>query len=329
MKTTSQTETEVIIIGAGPIGLACGIELSKRGVSHLILEKGSLVNSIFLYPTNMTFFSTSERLELGDVPFISHQIKPNRKEALEYYRRVTAHYNLNIHLYEKVEKIVREDGGFRVLSEKESYRSRFVVIATGFYAQPQLMGVPGEDLPKVRHYYDEPHPYSGQKIAVIGAGNSAVDAALETYRAGAEVTMIIRGSELKSSIKYWVKPDIENRIKEGSIKALFGARVKEIKLNSIIVEDDDGIRSIPNDFVLAMTGYRPDYTLLKKVGIRVGDDPFKTPYYNEDTYQTNVQGLYLAGVICGGLNTSKWFIENARSHATSIAEHIFEEIKKG
>jgi thioredoxin reductase (NADPH) len=329
MKTTSERTPQVIIIGAGPIGLACGIELSKRNISHLIIEKGSLVNSIYLYPTNMTFFSTSERLELGEVPFISHQTKPNRKEALEYYRRVAAHYKLNVHLYEEVEHISRDSGFFTVKTGKANYTSKYVIIATGFYAQPLLMEVPGEDLPKVKHYYDEPHPYAGQNVAVVGAGNSAVDAALETYREGARVTMIGRDSELKPSIKYWVKPDIENRIKEGSIEALFNTIVKEIRPHSIIVEDKGSEKELPNDFVLAMTGYRPDYSLLEKAGVKIEEDIFQTPVFNEKTYQTDVDGLYLAGVICGGLNTSKWFIENARSHATEITEHIFQDIKKG
>ncbi|HFB67567.1 MAG TPA: YpdA family putative bacillithiol disulfide reductase, partial [Calditrichae bacterium] len=227
---------DVIIIGGGPIGLACGIEARKRGFSHLILEKGCLVNSVFHFPTNMTFFSTSERLEIGDVPFISHGEKPTRREALEYYRRVTAHWNLNVHTYEAAKKLQGQFPEFVVESERATYSAKAVIVATGFYDQPNLLHVPGEDLPKVKHYYDEPHPYVFQHVAVIGGGNSAVDVALETFRRGAaSVTMIVREPALKSTIKYWVRPDIENRIKEGSIRAYFNSEVVEIRPKEIDV----------------------------------------------------------------------------------------------
>lgn len=315
----------IAIIGAGPIGIACAIELKKQGLESVIIDKGCLVNSIFLYPTNMTFFSTSERLELGDVPFISHQVKPTRKEALEYYRRVVSHYKLNTRLYEKVLSIKSSENGFLVHTQKERLSFEKVIIATGFYSQPQLMNVPGEDLPKVKHYYDEPHPYSGQKVAIIGAGNSAVDAALESYRAGAQVTMLIRGNEIKPSVKYWVKPDIENRIKENAIRGLFNTRILQIKEKSIVIETEGNTEEIDNDFVLAMTGYRPDYNLLTSIGIDIQNDESETPFYNEETHETNINGLFLAGVICGGKNTSKWFIENARVHAEIIAKYIADE----
>lgn len=316
----------VIIIGAGPIGIACGIELKKHNIPVLLIDKGCLVNSIFLYPTNMTFFSTSERLEIGDIPFISHNVKPTRKEALEYYRRVAFHYELPLHLYEGVQSIKKETKHFVVQTDKDSYEAEKVIVSTGFYSAPELMGIPGEDLPKVRHYYNEPHPYSGQRVLIIGGGNSAVDAALETYRCDAEVTMIIRGNSLKEGVKYWVRPDIENRIKEGGISALFETEVKEIKADSVLVENANGSFEIENDFVLAMTGYRPDFQLLESAGIALRSDTARTPVYSDITHETNIKGLYLAGVICGGLNTSKWFIENSREHAGVIAKHIADKI---
>ncbi len=313
---------DVIIVGGGPIGLACGIEAKKAGLDYLILEKGCLVNSLYHYPLNMTFFSTSDRLEIGNVPFISHGAKPNRMEALEYYRRVCSFHQLAIHLYEKVESITKGDDGFRIVTTKNSYQSKAVILALGFYDLPYRLNVPGEDLPKVKHYYDEPHPYFGQKIIVVGAANSAVDVALETWRKGAEVTMVIREGELSTSVKYWARPDIENRIKEGSIRAYFNSHITEIKPESVLVKTPEGARIIDNDFVLAMTGYQPPFIFMEAAGVRFSDDEFRTPVYNEGTMETTTEGLYLAGVVCGGLKTNKWFIENSRVHAEMIIRSI-------
>lgn len=311
----------ITIIGAGPIGLACGIELKKKEIPFRIIEKGCLVNSIFHYPTNMTFFSTSERLEIGGVPFISHGVKPTRREALEYYRRVTESYQLPVHLYEKVLDIRGEDGNFDIVTDKDTYKSSKVIISNGFYDRPHMMNVPGEDLPKVIHYYDEPHPYALMKVLVVGAANSAVDVALESYRCGSEVTMVIREPHIKETVKYWVKPDIENRIREGSITAYFNSEVTEIRKKEVDIRTPDGVLTIENDFVMAMTGYEPDFEFLKKLGITFHGEE-QIPWYDETTQESNVPGIYLAGVVCGGLNTSKWFIENAREHAQAISDDI-------
>jgi len=314
-------EFDVIIIGAGAIGMACGIEAQKAGLRYVIIDKGCLVNSMYHYPINMTFFSTSERLEIGNVPFISHGDKPTRREALDYYRRVATVWKLNLRLYEEVQKI-EKNNEFVVRTAKNSYQANYLILATGFYDIPNFLNVKGENLPKVKHYFDEAHPYAFQKVAVIGAANSAVDAALETYRKGADVTMIIRESEIRKSVKYWVKPDIENRIKEGSIKAYFDAKVLEIHPNSLLIEANNKKISIENDFVFAMTGYQPNYELLKNLGIRISEDEKKVPFYDEKTHQTNQENLYLAGVVCGGMETNKWFIENSRYHADNIIAAI-------
>lgn len=313
---------DLIIVGAGPIGLACGIEAKKAGLKYLIIEKGCLVNSLYHYPLNMTFFSTSERLEIGNVPFISHQPKPNRFEALEYFRRVAMSWELNIHLYETVTAIQSSGNGHEVQTSKGTYSSRAVILALGFYDLPYLLNVPGEDLPKVRHYYDEPHPYFGQKVLVIGAANSAVDVALETWRKGATVTMVIREDGIRESVKYWVKPDIENRIKEGSITAYFHSTINRITETTVEINTPEGPVTLENDFVLAMTGYQPPFDFLRACGIAFHDDAFHTPVYNEETMETNVKNLYLAGVVCGGLKTNKWFIENSRVHAEMILKDL-------
>lgn len=318
---------DIVIIGAGPIGLACGIEAKKAGLHYLIVEKGCLVNSLYHYPLNMTFFSTSERLEIGGVPFISHGPKPNRFEALEYYRRVCTTCNLNVKLYEEVTSFGRENNIHMVNTTRGTYRTKVIVLALGFYDLPYLLNVPGEDLPKVRHYYDEPHPYFGQKIAVIGAANSAVDVALETWRKGADVTMIIRESEIRESVKYWVKPDIENRIKEGSIKAYFNAEAIRINERSVDIRTPEGNLTLENDFVLAMTGYQPPFDFMRKLGIAFHNDEFHTPAYDEETMETNVENVYLAGVVCGGLKTNKWFIENSRVHAEMIIKNTSRKFK--
>lgn len=315
-------EFDVVIIGAGPIGLACGIEAKKAGLRYVIIEKGCLVNSLFNYPLNMTFFSTSERLEIGEVPFISHQPKPNRFEALEYYRRVCTSWQLNVKLYEKVTMITSDNDKHVVTTMKGQYESKAIIFALGFYDLPYLLHVPGEDLPKVKHYYDEPHPYFGQRIVVIGAANSAVDVALETWRKGADVTMVIREDGIRDSVKYWVKPDIENRIQEGSIKAYFRSEVKRITPDTVEIKTPEGDKVLENDFVLAMTGYQPPFEFMKASGIQFHEDAYHTPVYNEETMETNVPGIYLAGVVCGGLKTNKWFIENSRVHANMIIENL-------
>ncbi|MBX2913746.1 MAG: YpdA family putative bacillithiol disulfide reductase [Cyclobacteriaceae bacterium] len=314
---------DVVIIGAGPIGLACAIEASKAGMHYLIIEKGCLVNSLYNYPHNMTFFSTSDRLEIGDVPFISNNPKPTRSEALEYYRRVCSSWRLNVKLYESVQAVSKTDtGDFIIITSKNVYHTRAVILALGFYDLPYRLNVEGEDLPKVKHYYDEPHPYFAQKVAIIGAANSAVDAALETWRKGADVTMIIREGAIRESVKYWVKPDIENRIKEGSIKAHFNSTVLRITPDTIEVKTLQGKVVLENDFVLAMTGYQPPFDFMKAMGVAFGTDDFHTPVYNDKTMESNVPGLYLAGVVVGGLKTNKWFIENSRAHAGIIINHL-------
>lgn len=322
IKPLDSKEYDVIIIGGGPVGLTCAIECSKRGFSHLILEKGVLVDSLFHFPTNMTFFSTSQKLEIGDVPFISHTEKPTRREALEYYRRVFSFWNLNVRFYHKVESIEKSDNRFLVKAGGKTFSSKYTIISTGFYGQPRLMNVPGEELDKVYHYYTEVHPFIGQKVAVIGSANSACDVALELYHKEAEVTMIIRQPGISERVKYWIKPNIENRIKEGSIKVYFNTTVKEIKENHIVISSPQGELLLENDFVLAMTGYQPNFEFLKKIGIQLSEDEIKKPIHNPDTLETNVAGIYVAGVINAGLNTSKIFIENSMDHATKILDHI-------
>jgi thioredoxin reductase (NADPH) len=317
-------EYDLIIIGGGPIGLACGIEAKKAGLNYLIIEKGCLVNSLFNYPLNMTFFSTSDRLEIGEVPFISNNPKPTRPEALEYFRRVSSSWNLNINLYEEVKKILHQ-ANFIVETTKGNYPTKAVVLSLGFYDLPYLLNLPGENLPKVKHYYDEAHPYYRQKVAVVGAANSAVDVALETWRKGAEVTMVVRDTALRESVKYWVKPDIENRIKENSIKAYFNSEITRIMETEIEVQTPEGKITLANDFVLAMTGYQPPFEFMEKAGVQFRDDEFHTPIYNEQTMETSVEGLYLAGVVCGGLKTNQWFIENSRNHAKLIVNDLLNK----
>lgn len=312
----------VIIIGAGPIGIATGIQLQERNIPFLIIEKGSLVHSLFHYPVNMTFFSTSDRLEIGNVPFISHGSKPTRKEALEYYRRVAEHFKLPIHLYEDVQSLSGTDGDFTITTDKGEYKAKKVVVATGFYGTANMMNVPGEELDKVKHYYNEPHPYAWQKVLVVGAGNSAVDVALECFRANAQVTMAIRGESIKPTVKYWVKPDIENRIKFGEVQAYFNTTVKEIRPHEVVLNTPEGEVILENDFVLAMTGYHPNFELMGKLNVELSDDDRCMPIHEEKSLETNRKGVYVAGVVCGGMDTSRLFIENTRVHADQIAEHI-------
>lgn len=321
-----QPDVDIIIVGGGPMGIATAIEAKKENLTTLILEKGALVNSVFHFPKNMTFFSTSERLEIGDVPFMSIKEKPTRDEALEYYRRVVNHWKLNVHLYEGVNDIQKQNNTFYVNTDKTTYTAKHVVIATGFYSTPNLLNIPGESLPKVSHYYDEPHQYLHQKVAVIGAGNSACQVALELFHKGVDVTMIIRSKEIKPTVKYWIKPNIENRIKEGSVQAYFESEVKEIKEESIIVNTANKTIELENDFVLAMTGYLPDYDFLSKVGITNCEDEYDTPNYN-DEQQTNIEGMYIAGVVCGGLKTNRFIIENSKHHAQAIVNDITQKQK--
>ena len=316
------TVLDFIIIGAGPIGLSCGIACEQKGLSYQIIEKGTLVNSLFNYPLNMTFFSTSEKLEIGNVPFISHNPKPTRAEALEYYRRVAMHWKLKVRLFEKVRDVTKLGNTFTVSTDKAVFQSRAIIISTGFYDLPNLLQIPGEELAKVHHYYREPHLYYGQKIVVIGAANSAVDVALETWRKGAEVTMVIREKEIGENVKYWVRPDIQNRIKAGDITAYFESKLTAVRENEVDIQTPEGKKTLPNDFVLAMTGYLPDFGLLTQMGVTIGQDEMKTPVHNTETMETNVPGIYLAGVICGGMQTNKWFIENSRDHAAKILNHF-------
>jgi thioredoxin reductase (NADPH) len=313
---------KVIIIGGGPIGIACALEAKKWGMDYLIIEKGPLVNSLYNYPVNMTFFSTAERLEIGNVPFISNNPKPTRSEALEYYRRVTADNKINIHLFEEVAAVTPNGNHHTVKTTKNEYSAEHIIIATGFYDIPYLLNIPGEELPKVKHYYDDPHYYAFQKVIVVGSSNSAVDAALETWRKGAEVTMIVRNNAIGERVKYWVKPDIENRIKEGSIKAYFNSYLLKIGEKEVRVQTPDGEITLENDWVLAMTGYQPNLSFLQKTGITLSADSIRKPAYNEDTHETNIKNIYLAGVICGGMNTHRLFIENSREHAMKIFEKI-------
>ena len=316
--------TDVLIVGAGPTGIAVAIAAQAAGLSHVILERGPLANSLYHFPVNMTFFSTSEKLEVGDVPFISHADKPSRTEALEYYRRLVDSKRLELRTYTPVEAIHRDGDDFRVeAATGEVFAARNVVLATGYYGCPRLLGVPGEDLPKVRHYYDDPHLYIGQRVLVIGAANSACDVALETWMKGADVTMAIRGDRIYDRVKYWIKPNIENRIAEGSIAAYFHSTVREIRPREVVLDTPDGEVTLDNDFVLAMTGYQPDFGFLERCGVRFGDDELRRPLIDEDSCAVEGQaGLYLAGVIQAGLATSELFIENTRHHGRAIVEDI-------
>lgn len=320
--TPTTTSYDLLIIGGGPIGLACGMEAKKAGLSYLILEKGALCNSIYNYPLNMTFFSTSDRLELGGIPFISTGAKPTRTEALDYYRRVYSYFQLQVKLYETVKSVQKERNTFHVLSDKSTYTSHNLVLATGFYDLPNLLNVPGETLPKVLHYYKEPWPFVGQKLLVVGGANSASDAALECWRKGAEVSMVLLSTEVDQNVKYWVRPDIVNRIAEGSIRAFTQARVKEITMQEVIISSPEGDVRIENDWVLALTGYTPDFSLLEQLGVTLSPDEKRQPSYDPSTQASNVPGVYLAGVVCGGLNTREFFIENSIVHAEMLVKDI-------
>jgi thioredoxin reductase (NADPH) len=316
---------DVVIIGGGPIGLACGIECQNAGLSYVILEKGCLVNSIYNYPTTMTFFSTSERLEIGDVPFVSIAAKPTRSEALEYYRRVVQSKKLNIRLFEEVVSVEESDDEYLTKTPKASYKAKYLILSTGFYDIPNKLGVEGEDLSKVTHYYKDPHFYAFQKVLVVGANNSSVDVALETWRKGADVTMVIREPEIGKSVKYWVRPDIENRIEEGAIKAYYNSNVSKITQNQVFINTPDGEVVVENDWVLAMTGYQPNLTCMEKLGVNLSKDSVRKPQFDEKTMETNLPNVFLAGVICGGMDTRSLFIENSRVHADMIVKRILEK----
>lgn len=315
---------DLLIIGAGPTGISCGIAAKKAGLNFIILEKGVLVNSIYHFPTNMTFFSTSKRLEIGNVPFISHTDKPTRKEALEYYRRLADTWKLPINTYEPVESLNKKESAdfYTIKTSKAIYQAKNVVVSTGFYDVARMLNVPGEELPKVNHYYDDAHPYIGKKVLVVGAANSGCDVALELWQKGAEVTMAVRKPTIYPRVKYWIKPNIENRIKEGSIKAYFETTVEKITSNSVVLNTPFGKKEIENDFVFAMTGYKPNYAFFEKLGIEISNDEHRIPLHNPDTFETNLPNVYLAGVVCAGMQTSKLFIENTREHGKVIVSNI-------
>ena len=321
---------DALVVGAGPTGLACGIELEQRGVKTVLIEKGCVVNSIYHYPTNMSFFTTPELLEIGNIPMTSLNEKPNRTEALKYYRKVADHYKLNVHQYEKVDRIAGENNAFEVyttdkLGANHLYRVRKVVLATGYYDVPNMLNVPGEELDKVIHYYKEPHPYYNHDVAVIGAKNSAAIAALELYWTGARVTLIHRGGAISNSVKYWIKPNIENRIKNGEIRAFFHSRVLEICRDSLRIETPEGELTLANDFVFALVGYRPDLEFLGETGITLEADSLR-PRTNPETLESTRPGVFLAGVIVAGMHTNEIFIENGRFHGTLIARAIASQL---
>ncbi|HEY3927788.1 MAG TPA: YpdA family putative bacillithiol disulfide reductase [Candidatus Koribacter sp.] len=317
---------DVLVIGAGPTGLACGIEAQRAGFRVAHIDKGCLVNSLFHYPANMTFFTTPELLEIGDIPFSSANQKPTRQEALEYYRKVSEHYRLDVRQYERVEQIEGADGKFTVTTSNlhgklHRYSAKKLILATGYYDLPNLMNIPGEELPKVFHYYREPHPFFNLDVMVVGAKNSAAIAALELWRHGARVTLVHRGPGIHNNVKYWIKPDIENRIKAGEVKAYFNTSVMQIKPEEVRLQMPDGERGVHNDYVFALTGYHPDFAFLEAIGIEfAGKD--KRPVVDTKTLESNVKGVYLAGVIVAGMRTSEIFIENGRFHGRQIAEHL-------
>jgi thioredoxin reductase (NADPH) len=320
---------DILIVGGGPIGMACGLEAKKASLRYLILEKGVLVNSLYHYPANMTFFSTSERIEIGEIPFVSNNVKPTRPEALEYYRRIAVSQNLNIHLQETVLDIREAGENYEITSSRSTYLAKNLIVATGFYDIPNLLHIPGENLSKVRHYYKEPHFYAMQKLLVVGANNSAVDAALESFRKGAEVTMVVKGEEIGKRVKYWVRPDIINRIEEGSIKAYFHSSLAAIRQKEVDIQTPEKIVTLANDYVLLMTGYQPDFAFLEKLGIVISKDDRKYPSYNKETMESNRKNIYLAGVVAGGMDTHTWFIENSRIHARQIVQDILRKKRAG
>ena len=312
----------VIVVGAGPTGLACGIELKRRGIDTTIIDKGCLTNSLYHYPTHMTFFTTPELLEIGDIPMTSMFEKPTRTEALKYYRRVAGHYQLRINQYERVESIHGEDDNFVVVTDKQTYSARKIVLSTGYYDVPNLLNVPGESLPKVIHYYKEAHPYYNHDVLVVGAKNSAAIIALELYRTGARVTLVHRGPGMHKHVKYWIKPDIENRIKNGEVTAYLGSTVESIAEDTVTLATPNGKVTIANDFVFALTGYHPDFSFIEKLGVRLDENNDRCPVCDPATHESNVPGIYLAGVIVAGERTNEIFIENGRFHGKLIADSL-------
>lgn len=319
--TNQENAYDLIIIGAGPGGLACAIESQRRNLHYLVIEKGCLVNSIFRFPTDTTVFSTPDLLEVGGIPFIIPTVKPKRIDLLNYYRRAAETFEVKINFYEEVESVAAESGSFCVQTTRANYHARAVIVGTGQFDTPNMLNVPGEGLEKVSHYYTEAHPYYRRKVAVIGGKNSAVEAALDLYRHGAQVTLVHRGPSLGKSVKYWIRPDIENRIREGKIHALFETVVEEIREDVVVVRTrDKRTLEIENDFVFAMTGYKPDLDFLSGIGISIRPDG--TPEYDEETLESNIPGVYIAGVITAGCKGSKVFIENSRDHGKKIIGHI-------
>ncbi|MBO0358303.1 YpdA family putative bacillithiol disulfide reductase [Hymenobacter sp. BT186] len=316
---------DVVVIGAGPVGLACALEVQRHGLTAVVVDKGALVNSIIGYPTNMEFFSTPELLEIGGHPFPTSSYKPLREDGLDYYRRVAQTENLKLRLYERVTGLEGEAGNYEVVTEKDRIACASVIIATGFYDVPNYLNAPGEDLPHVNHYYKEPYAHVDQDVVVVGAKNSSAKAALQLLRAGARVTMVVRGPEISNSVKYWIRPDLLNRIKEGRIKVHFNATIQRILTDSVKLDTPDGPLTVPADYVYALTGYHPDFSLLAALGITCQTDAAQTPTHDADTLETNRPGVYLAGTVCGGLNTSRWFIENGRYHAQVIAARLAGE----
>lgn len=321
---------DALVVGAGPTGLACAIEIGKRGLKARVIEKGCLVNSLYHYPTNLVFFTTPELLEIGDIPMTSVRDKPTRTEALKYYRRVTAHYSLDVRQYESVESIEGGDGDFRIATQrmggrKTVHRAKKVILATGYYDVPSKMGIPGEDLDKVLHYYEDPHPFFDQDVLVIGGRNSAAIYALECHRAGARVTLVHRGEKMSDKIKYWILPDINNRIKNDEIRGYFQSEVTAIERDTVTIRTPDGEKTFANDWVLAMTGYQPDLAFLSKTGIEL-DPETERPEVDAETLESARPGLYLAGVVVAGMHTSEIFIENGRFHGGKIAEDLARKL---
>jgi thioredoxin reductase (NADPH) len=317
---------DVLVIGAGPTGMACAIEAQRAGFTSAMVDKGCLVNSLFHYPANMVFFTTPELLEIGDIPFTTANQKPNRSEALEYYRNVAQHYRLDVRQYQRVTSVSGYDGAFKIGTQDlhyhaHEYTARKIVVATGYYDRPNYMNLPGEDLPKVMHYYKDPHPYFDMDVLIIGAKNSASIAALELWRRGSRVTMVHRGPEIHRNVKYWIKPDIENRIRNGEVTAYFNSCVLEIKRDLVRIKTPEGEREIKNDFVFALTGYHPDYEFLQSLGIEL-THPEMRPVCDPQTFESNVPGIYVAGVVVSGARTSEIFIENGRFHGRQIADDL-------
>lgn len=315
-------KTDVVVIGAGPVGLACAIEIQRVGLSCVTVDKGALVNSLTGYPTNMEFFSTPDLIEIGGHPLVSSRYKPIREEAIDYYRRVAERESLDLLLYERVNGLSGSEGMFTVATDRQDIHCSAVVVATGFFDQPNPLDVPGEDLPKVSHYFREAFTYTGREVCIIGGKNSAALAALQCHRRGARVTLVHRGPEVAPTVKYWIRPDLINRIEEGSITAYFNATVTAIREDSVDLRIPDRALVIPNDVVLALTGYHPDYSLLRTLGIDIQDDAVETPVFDLETHETNHSGVFIAGTVCGGRHTSRWFIENGRHHAALIAKAL-------